>query len=68
MLTNSLRLACDVGWKPFNEAVRQPLKDQVKELNDEQKQCGLKLLEKPTNPESAPSERSRLRIGKYRRK
>ena len=47
MLTNSLRLACDVWWKPFNEAVLQPLKDQVKELKDEQKQCEARLKADP---------------------
>ena len=58
MLTNSLRLACDVWWKPFNEAVLQPLKDQVKELKDEQIQCEARLK---ADPEPEPPEARELK-------
>jgi hypothetical protein len=43
MFTTSLRLACDVWWKPFHETVIQPVKDQVKELKEEQKQSEARL-------------------------
>jgi hypothetical protein len=52
MFTTSLRLACDVWWKPFHETVLQPFKDQVKELKEEQKQSEARLK---ADPEPEPS-------------
>jgi len=39
MIRDSLKLACDVWWKPLDEAVLAPIKGQLKALRAEQKEC-----------------------------
>jgi hypothetical protein len=54
ILATSLSLACDAWWKPLDEAVFSPLKEQTKSLKAEQKQCEeeLKADPEPTQEKS----------------
>jgi len=47
MLTGSLKCACDVWWKRFDNTVLGPLKEQVKEMKNERKEIKAKLESDP---------------------
>jgi len=50
MIWDSLKLACDVWWKPLDEAVFAPIKEQLKALRAEQKECEEVLKTDPPPP------------------
>ena len=47
MVANTLSLACEVWWQRLDEAVFAPLKQQMKDLKEEQKQCEESLEQEP---------------------
>ncbi len=61
MLKAALVLACDSWWKPFEEVVLGPDKDQVKALKEEQKGCEEQIDANPA-PSGAEARHLRSRV------
>lgn len=47
MMELSLKMACRVWWKPFDEAVLQPLNEEIKQLKAELKECQAAIKSDP---------------------
>ena len=61
MLKDALVLACDSWWKPFEEVVLGPDKDQIKALKEEQKGCEEQMDADPA-PSGAEARHLRSRV------
>jgi len=61
MMENSLKMACVVWWKPFEDGVLGPLKKQVKQLKAEQKECQAALKAEP-GPSPPAARRLKARV------
>jgi nucleotide-binding universal stress UspA family protein/SAM-dependent methyltransferase len=61
MQAKALSLGCDVWWKVLDDAVFAPLKEQIKRLKAEQKECEATLKSEP-EPDDATTRKLKARV------